>query len=225
MPYKTKTKKKTYKRKRKVSNAISRAVGGTVSGFPRSRKATLRYCDVVSITSTAGAIGSKVFACNSIFKPNREVGQGHQPLGHDQYSLLYDQYIVTDAYINVKCLPAYDNSSLCWWNVYVTDGSSVPYTTPSAFIEAKQGVSKMSSYHEGKSINLNVHYNTAKYFNIKDIKDNIQYLGASLGADPTEEANFNVNFCTVDGYTETSWFIVTIDYACIFTEPKDLAQS
>jgi len=220
-------KKKTFKRKvyKRKSRRIPRGVSGTVSGLPRQRSTKLRYVEsVASLSSTLGAIGTYVFRCNSAYDPNYTFS-GHQPMGWDTWTSLYNQYIVTGSSISIKVLSNQSNTAPCVMGCYVTDGSTVGYTTPSEFIEAKRGTFKVFNHQAGRSINLYVPFNTKRFFNVTDVKDNQVNLGSSVTTNPTEEAFYNVWFATMDGTTEDCNFIATLTYSVTFNEPKDLAQS
>jgi len=204
-------------RKRKVPQ-------GTISCFPASRSTQLRYCDAVSnFTSTNGAITEYFMSCNSLFDPNR-TASGHQPMGFDQWSALYNQYYVTSARIKIKLLADQANTAPCIVGIYLTDGTSTPYTSASEFIEAKKGVYKMFAHSGSREVNLSYPFNAKKYFDVNDIKDNTK-LQAPITASPAEEAFFVIWYSTLDGTTETANMMITVDYNSHFTEPKDLGQS
>lgn len=74
--------------------------GYRVFGFPNTILTKLRYCDQLSMTSTLGSTVGYVFAANGIFDPDIS-GTGHQPMYRDNYSSLYDQYVVVGSKITV----------------------------------------------------------------------------------------------------------------------------
>lgn len=62
---------------------------------------TLRYSEVISLTSTGPtANGLVVFAGNNAFSP-LFTGTGHQPMMYDQYASVYDRYVVYSSTISV----------------------------------------------------------------------------------------------------------------------------
>jgi len=227
MPRKT-FKKKTYKRKvykKKSYRRVPRGVSGIVSGLPRQRSTVLSYVEhVAALTSTSGVLGSYMFRCNSCYDPNYTFS-GHQPMGWDTWTSLYNQYIVTASSINIKVLANQANTAPCAIGCYVTDGTAVGYTTPSEFIEAKRGTYRIFNLQAGNSTNLYVPFNTKRFFNVTDVKDNQVNLGSAVTSNPTEEAFYNIWFGTLDGTTEDCNIMVTLKYHVTFNEPKDLAQS
>lgn len=77
------------------------AVGNKApQGRARYTKAKLTYAESVQINAGIGTAGVRVLAVNGLFDPDI-TGVGHQPAGFDQYMGLYNQYIVTKAWIKV----------------------------------------------------------------------------------------------------------------------------
>lgn len=82
-------------------NMVDRAAAkvGKRMFAPTIRTVTLRYCDVYT-----GASGVSPFiqqmACNDCFDPDK-TGIGHQPRYFDEYSALYQQYVVRKASIRI----------------------------------------------------------------------------------------------------------------------------
>lgn len=64
-----------------------------VNGFPTDLRTTLKYSDVITLTSTGNAVASYVFRMNSLFDPDFS-GTGHQPYYFDQLAALYSRYCV-----------------------------------------------------------------------------------------------------------------------------------
>lgn len=61
--------------------------------MPAQMKVAMKYNTHYSVTSGAGTATDRVFKLNSIFDPDH-TGTGHQPLGRDQWALLYSHYRV-----------------------------------------------------------------------------------------------------------------------------------
>lgn len=62
-------------------------------GFPRRLYIAHKYVDLVSVSSTAGVVGSYFFKCNGMFDPNT-TGTGHQPMYFDNCGAIYNHYTV-----------------------------------------------------------------------------------------------------------------------------------
>jgi len=83
-------------------NSTSIVRGRIFSPVPQEMNATLKYVDVLS--GTASGINFLAnYSLNSLFDPEI-TGTGHQPLGFDQYSTLYQQYRVNAAKIKVTAI-------------------------------------------------------------------------------------------------------------------------
>lgn len=81
------------------------------STFPKSVSVPFKYVDDFILTPpSGGAPKHHFYSCNSLFKPDTTL-PGHQPLGFDQWMLMYDHYIVMGAKITVKVSYANDTSA------------------------------------------------------------------------------------------------------------------
>jgi hypothetical protein len=222
--YAKRKRRASYKRKRRPRRArlTSRNVP---SGMPTQRLAKLRYVDIFNITCTTGTLNSYIFRANGCFDPNQS-STGHQPLGFDQWALLFNHYVVLGSRITVTATPA-DLTGQSPGHVgnYLTDGKSTPYSTSRMFIEARKGTVRAIVPRQAKAARFSNKFSAKGFFGVTDVKDNITHLGAAVTADPTEEAYFTTWYQTSDNSTDTMSFTATIDYIVAFSEPKDLAQS
>lgn len=222
MPYKfKKPTKKRHIRGKKRYVKISR---GVPSGMPAIKVTSLRYVEDLERVSTAGTLNNYMFSANNIFDPN-VTGTGHQPMGHDQWAILFNHYIVLGSKITIKVIPTAATTSPANVGIYLTDTVVPPYTTASEFVEARRGVVKSLVPGTTRTTYLSNTFSCKKFFNIKDVKDNALRLGAVMNNSPTDQAVFDFWYQTVDGATATVYFQVIIDYIVMFSEPKDLVQS
>lgn len=101
MPNKRKSackRKRTYKRKSTINRPI-------LSGFPVKKMVKLRYVDTgVNLDAPGGGIAQTVYRANSILDPYQPTG-GHQPMGMDQWSVIYNKYTVLGAKITMEWSP------------------------------------------------------------------------------------------------------------------------
>lgn len=215
-------KKRTYKRKKK-STYGTRYRMTVPSGMPLQRRAYLRYSTGISLTTTLGALATHTFRANGIYDPDQS-GIGVQPMGRDEWAALFNHSCVVKCKITVKNVFT-DSSNPKSWGVYLSDDVSIPYTSWTGFSEAKRGSVKFTGGYD-RVINSGVAtYDAKKFYNLKDIKDNVDRVGAATGANPGEEAYFNIWFATLNAVTETQRFVVTMDFVVDFSEPKDMPQS
>lgn len=224
MPY---NRKRTIKRKPRPRRKIRRRRGnrqGYASGMPKVRRARLRYSEQISIASTAGSTGVYTFRANSPYDPN-ETGAGHQPMGFDMWAgQLYNHYVVVGSKITIKQMAPATATAATISGVYLSDDTTLPYTTPNGFIEARKGTWRTTS-HMRAPVTFHGNYSAKKFFNVKDVKDNVTRIGAPVSTNPTEVAYFNVWYNDMHGSTTTAEYQIVIDYIIEFSEPKDQVQS
>jgi len=207
--------KRAYRRRPYIANNLS--------GMPKTRRAILRYADQLGLTSSTGSLASHVFRANSIYDPDYTAA-GHQPMGHDQWAALYNHYVVLGSKLTVRFIPNASSTAPCAMGTYLTDGTAVPYTTPSEFIEAKRGNYKIFKATD-RAVTLIQKYSAKKQYNVADVKDNVGRIGAAMDTNPSDEAFFNIWFDAIDGSTSTCVCMVYIDYIVLYSEPKDMPTS
>lgn len=222
MPYRIK--KKTYKPKRvhKRKAKYVKISRGVPSGMSSTQVANLRYAFSTSLTATTTLAGS-AFRCNSCFDPEVSLG-GHQPMGYTTWSSLYNHYVVLGSKITIRWVSPDANTTPSICGVYTTDTETFPYSDAGGFMEARRGMTRDLPSGNTRQITTVGKYSPKKFFNIKDVKDNLLRLGALVGADPSEEAYYMVWLQAHTG-TVTWYLTISIDYIVLFSEPKDLAQS
>lgn len=213
----TRRRKRTYRRK----NLKYRPVP---SGMPATRRGYLRYCDEFSLTTTSGALDHYVFRANSVYDPNQS-GTGHQPMGFDQWALLYNQYVVTGSKITVKLLGDTSISAPVAMGVILTDAITPPYSDWTGMREGRKGNMVAYTGRNASVINAVSKFSAKRYFNVSNVKDNLDNLGANTVINPQIEAFFIVWMQSLNLSTDTIQCMVQIDYCVDFSQPKDLAQS
>jgi len=237
-------KRKTYKRKSyRKRRGITRTGPGRIVaatnnqtglGMPTNKIVRMRYADGIMLTiPTGGTFNEALWNASSIYRPRYPTG-GHQPLGHDQWAFFYNHYVVlgctaTVTISHVLGLPG--RAIACC--LMVDDGvTSQPLWQPvvetgrCAWTLINPG-SSIGSEHNQKS--LKAYFSTKKFFNLKDVADNLDRLGSVFEQNPADGAFFRVLLGTADNLTanqDTSFEItVTLDYTVLLSEPKDLPIS
>lgn len=221
MPYKKTYSKKKYPKKARLprSNLM-----GHVSGMPLTRTTRMRYVTPVEIASTGGVINYHSYRCNSVYDPDATtVITDHQPMGFDQWTQLYNHYIVKGSKINVQLTKSTGDDRMAV-GIYISDDASVPYTDFTGFAEAQKGTYKLNAYQRN-SLSINTSFSTKGYFNVADLRDNFKRLGALVSDNPSEQAYYMLWLQGMDTGNVNIQAIVTIDYIVEFSEPKDLTQS
>lgn len=198
---------------------------GTPSGMPLTRRSYMRYTDRVVVTSTSGTIGTHIFRANSVFDPDLTVA-GHQPMGFDQWIQLYNHYVVVGAKITVQAVTDSGQVNPSAYGINLQADTPLAYTDFTGFIEAKQGTTKYLV--GGSSVMpkpIYSSYSARKFFNITNIKDNLDRLGSPVGANPNEGAYFVLYYQLLTAISDSQWFTISIDYIVDWSEPRMLSQS
>jgi len=210
-----------YRAKRKYRSFRSM---GVPASFPSNIKfAKLRYVEDIKLdTQAAGVISHYVYRCGSIYDPNY-TGTGHQPYGYDTYATLFNHYTVVGAKMWVRNAPTSSTVNPVYIGTHLSPGVTPAYTTPSEFVEARKGTSKLFNM-VNRSCTLTCKYSAKKFFNLRDVRDNVDRLGSPFGGNPVEDAFFIIWYTCQE--TTVAWRAqIVIDYIVLFSEPKDLAQS
>lgn len=219
--------KRTYKRKSTFrSQSLLRI------GFPKTTMVKLRYVDFCTLSPSVGSLGQHVFSANSCFDPNVS-GIGHQPMNFDEWSSLYNHYVVVGSKISAQVFfngtTTYSNGLMM--GVNLQDDTSLS-TDPSTVME--QGLSRYRitaatpTANSSRGIKVSKGFSCKKFFNLTNPTDNVTRVGSGVGSSPTEKANFIVFAGSPPGSVEDLPDIhcnVIIDYVVIFSEPKGQSQS
>lgn len=221
MPYK----KRHYKKKRAVKRTRYPVNQGINPGMPPIRRAFLTLAQEFSLTSTTGVLSSQAIRANGIFDPTMTLGT-KQPMGFDIWNQLYNNYVVVGARIKVCTVQDAGASSykpaMCGV-VLTNDGSVAPYTNYEGYIESKKGPYRLLQTHPTRTTVLHLNFSAKKFFNITNIKDNLDRIGALVTADPgtDDDAFFNIWYQTVNSSdTQTQSFLIEVNYIVDFSEPK-----
>lgn len=230
MPYERKSRR--YK-KRRPQRRRRRNRSGTISTlstnsqpFPASYLCKHRYVETFTLDPTFGTPSHAIYSCNGLFDPTTAVG-GHQPLGFDQMTQLYDHYTVLGAKATIRFFSGDDatsGSNMCY--AYVNDDST-PITTYDTVMEQNKGVVKpLTSANAAQTCTIVQKFSAKKFFGVTDIKDNSQLKGSS-GANPVDGAFFIIGAQGIASSIDptTVYCNITIDYITLWSERHDLAQS
>lgn len=189
--------------------------------------AKMRYNEQFRLAPGLG-LATQLFRANSIFDPDL-TGIGHQPYKHDTYAGIYNHYVVLGSMITVEVVTVagegYAPGGPFTIMVRLKDDGGATTDPMSAFIERGEGTYAMSSAQSNK-FKLRSRYSAKKFFNITNVKDNLDRLGAAFGANPTEGAYYEIRCAGWSGADPGFVYVnVTIDYIVSMSEPIDLAQS
>ncbi len=213
---------------RRRAKLASPYAGRFLPGFPKTQNVMMRFVENTQIDAAAGLTAFIFYRANSINDPRNAIG-GAQPLGHDQWNLFYNHYLVVSSKITIKMIGSSANEPGTLSGIYLSDDTAVPATAP---LVQEQGLStykvaSLSTNSDLHALTLSSSFNAKKFYNITDIKDNFNRLGAPFGQNPTEEAFYTIyqgalNLLAEPGRTDVN---VMIEYNVILSEPKSLDPS
>lgn len=194
-------------------------------GIPIGTRARLRYVDNIQMSSASGVMGTHFFRANSIYDPDF-TGTGHQPMGRDEMANYFNHYVVVGAKLTVEWLNASADSSSetpTLVGCYTTADTTLTYTDLNSYREAKRGDIKTLQWVFMPTTRAK--YSAKKFYNVANVKDNYDRLGAAVGSNPTEGAFFLIACQGIGTGSASLTARVTIDYIVDFSEPKDLGTS
>lgn len=179
-----------------------------------------------------GAPVSYHFSANSIYDPNL-TGTGHQPLGRDQYGLIYDHYTVIGSKIKVKFFSTRsEKQNVAMWCGTCLQDTQNTLTSLSEILEQGNANGGILTTHDEAGRQSGVHtqyYSPKKMFSMGkgSIVANPR-ICASMGGNPTEDAIYTLLVVQpggsgVDPNSITA--LVEIEYIVTFSERKSLEQS
>lgn len=218
---KRRMRKRPYRRRRKYRLTRNPArrwdSANTVSGVPKTRIIKMRYCDNIFIQNVAGALNTAAFRANSIFDPNVALG-GHQPMGRDFWAQAYKEYCVLGAKITLYC--GNDNAEVpVTTGITVNSNTNPLYTETTTYMEAKAGqwVQLMDNRNAKRICTT---YSAKKYWNLGDVKDNREEIGAAQTQNPAKQCYFVIWSQPNDRLATTiTRYTVVIDYIVSFSDP------
>lgn len=189
----------------------------------------LRYNEAhtFSASGTANFASSYKMNLNSLYDPN-ETGAGHQPMGFDELMNIYEKYTVVGAKITVCYIGDTTVPSVC--GLRLVDGNESSIVDKKKAIEnGDSSWSYMTTANGGNNrLILKKNVNIKKFFGLASLVGNENYTktaSAEPQPDDTCVAELWVApIAAADSHGRTL-VDITIEYACVFTEPKDLGLS
>lgn len=129
----------------------------TLGSFPNSISACFRYADQITITTTGGVGFQYAFRGNSLFDPDF-TGGGHQPYGFDQWSAIFQRYVVFASWIRVNL--TIDSPLPCKFALVPTslDNSVVTTDTFESLLEMPRAKWRLGQSSTGQDNQSLTHY-------------------------------------------------------------------
>jgi len=216
---------KVSRRTRSVRSSSTRVPARVSFGkqlLPRTLNNTLTYVTAYNIGTNASGFGSASFRANGMYDPEVSIG-GHQPLGFDQLSALYDHWYVKSSRIEIQLNYGALNVPVSV-ALYVDDDTTLATTFSSA---AERPGAVTQAFFIGDGTTYKKMYNSfdsKKFFGLMSAGNS--QLKGTAAADPTEQAEYAI---IVDGGvllpSSSVSFIVKIEYDVEWSEIATFAQS
>lgn len=208
--------KKVYKRRNKTT------IRSMTTGVPDRVRAKLKYSDIITLTTLAGGAALQVFRGNSLRDPD-VTGIGHQPLYHDNYSALYEQYVVRGAKIQIKAVNHSGAISCVFMCVASTDLFTLTDINGQSTME--QSVARRTAIlpvasNDPSSVSL--YASSSKIMGLRNTQINDDEYSAPFGSDPSDMWYFNLGVMAMDQSTVGAVVRcqVLITYYCEFFDRK-----
>ena len=207
--------------KLQVNEVIERGVPGFRALTYRTK---LTYYDVATISTGAGAAGTRVYSTNGLYDPDI-TGTGHQPMPFDQLMLSFEHYVVTRAKMIVSFKATSTTNTTA---VAISLNSGTTAITDYQRL-AENGVlvrDRLGMYpYEGSIKALSLPCDVAKFGGVRTLRDNPSYEG-SVAANPTEQSYFHISAWNPDTVSSIDVICeIWIEYEAIFREPRKNSQS
>ncbi len=190
---------KTQKRKRNPSGSKPKGEGVTMKfpSFARPSQivpdrisTTLTYVDQFVLNATAASTDNYVFRANSLYDPNY-TGTGHQPLGYDQWTTFYQNWVVTACSVRFTMTPP--NLSTATPQINNSLVAVVPRRNdPSAIADVNTALEQpytewtmVAGYARPPVLKMTI--NCAKFFGVDPtVYGSSQEYSGAIGSNPTQ---------------------------------------
>lgn len=190
--------------------------------FPLSRIVKLRYMsNQQDLVCTSGALATvNVIA-------NQPVFAGNYPYGWNEWSALYNHYVVLGSKITVYQFGQDDTNTskiFGFMGCYLGDDAT-NYTDYATLIENRMGRFCRASSDSSLS-KTGGYFSAKKFFNVKDVKDNLDRLGSSVSGAPSELANFKIWAQPINKTSSQTFYCnFLVEWIVSFSERKDVPAS
>lgn len=221
MAYKKTNTRKTLKRRPRRRFVKKRRIVRRVprGPFPTQRIAKLKLSTgLMTFNSTSGSLaGLDVYA-------NWPIYGTRNAYGWDQWAALYNRAVVIGS--KIQFYTSGVSSFNAMGGIYLSDDTT-NFTDYQDLVEANKGKMFRLMSNNADPRKCSHTFSAKKFFNIKDVKDNMDRLGnAVTSSTPPDAAIFKTWIQPVDKYqTGTLYATAVISYIVLFSEPKDVPNS
>lgn len=200
-----------------------------IGAFPEQAAFSSKYVDTFRITTTAGSLAYQSYRLNSLFDPDY-TNTGHQPLGFDQVSSLYNQYKVLR--VRARCTLTIDPALSASGNVQVVitrSSSGAPLTVADATTNAEQNGGAImviqnntsSPYTYTRTVDIPSWQGVSRDVYIQDASYDV-----ATNTNPSDVIYLSFILTSQDGSTTLNLNgVVTLNFEYVMRNRKSLTQS
>lgn len=227
MPYKKKRrfvpKKRKYKKRRYAKSMFSLSSSTPIG---KSFKTMLRYVDknVQLNPAVSGVPASYVYTMNGLTVPDITSGGTHNPLGYDQFSVMYDHYTV----IGSRARVSFSNTDTQYQQLVILQLKDTATTSTLTNENLENGNNKWATlgiHGSGQAVkDLTIKCSPSRFFGRKVMQGD-KYQG-SLATNPSDQVYLHIQCGPLEAVDADIMDVtIEIEYIVVFTEPKILASS
>lgn len=191
----------------------------------------LRYADLITLNGTVNTPANRVYKLNSPYDPDH-TGVGSQPAGFDQWMALYNKCTVIGAKIKLTALSTNSSSitGRAVFGMYMRNNASVAGTVNDALVKSRATWRALSAIGGGPATGFTMlKWSARKFWGIprKDSLIGRSEYNCTASADPNTIAYLVAFACGPNESADPDPvdMMITIDYICVFTEPKSQIES
>lgn len=221
-------KRKTYSRSRSRGGKRSKIGRANVSRIsavaPDQMIVTMRYCERINLVDGFVKFGQYKFRAGSIFDPN-QTAVGHQPMGHDEWATLYQQYRVIGSSCEVLAVNA-DATEGAYICIVPSEGTT-SYTDISTMIESPYAVYSQSGLEAATNGTRlkNPYMTTVKFKGDKAAMFDKDFA-ANMGTNPVSDWYWHIGVENAKGSANHDVdLLVIIEYKVLLWDRAQLTAS
>jgi len=193
----------------------------TGDAVPSAYRTKLKYFEQIGIVSDASGQWEYQFNMNSLYDPNR-TSTGHQPLGFDQISALYQRYRVLTAKVSITNLNQSTSTTFGYWTFIVDSTTS---TTVYNLIERAKYAKIMNVNSSSPENRITQKVDCAGIVGCSPVHyQSDDRYSAVVSSSPVETIIGHIGGQQLGTTGSTLWLAVQIEFYAEFFDPVELVQ-
>lgn len=214
--------KRTYRKKRNLVVAI--APGNQQLPLPNRMLVKMRYCQQLYLDASSSSASTWTFALNGLFDPD-VTATGHQPMGFDQFSALYQYYKVLGTRVRLEaCGATITTTSENYVGIQFHENLSYVPSDIMQIVERGREVHRLLG-NQTNQAKLAMNWSAKKWYG-KKVYSGYDTAG-SIAANPSELAYCSVFVTRAENHENPDGLslLLTFDYIVEWFGPLQMNQS